>query len=73
MATATNKKTVAPPSNEKPTPAPAGARVTPPTQSNTHDQIARRAFEIWQARGGGDGSHEQDWYQAERELKLGRQ
>ncbi|RKH08653.1 DUF2934 domain-containing protein [Corallococcus praedator] len=39
----------------------------------TNEQIARRAFEIYQARGGTHGSSEQDWFQAERELKLGRQ
>lgn len=38
----------------------------------THEQIARRAYEIFLARGGGHGQHEQDWAQAERELKLGR-
>ncbi|AGC43584.1 hypothetical protein MYSTI_02262 [Myxococcus stipitatus DSM 14675] len=39
----------------------------------THEQISRRAYEIFMARGGLHGSHEQDWAQAERELKLGRQ
>jgi hypothetical protein len=34
----------------------------------THDDVARRAFEIWQARGGGDDSPDGDWYQAEQEL-----
>lgn len=38
----------------------------------THEQIARRAYEIFLARGGQHGSSEQDWHQAERELKLGR-
>lgn len=38
----------------------------------THDQISRRAYEIFLARGGLHGNHEQDWAQAERELKLGR-
>lgn len=44
------------------------------TQRNgpTHEQIARRAYELYLARGGRHGSHEQDWLQAERELKLGR-
>ncbi|HLL02111.1 MAG TPA: DUF2934 domain-containing protein [Myxococcaceae bacterium] len=39
----------------------------------THEQIARRAYEIFMARGGQPGSPEQDWQQAERELRLGRQ
>lgn len=38
----------------------------------THEQIARRAYELFLARGGGHGRHEDDWMQAERELKLGR-
>ncbi|SEK42215.1 Protein of unknown function [Stigmatella aurantiaca] len=50
------------------TPAPEPVRSAP-----TEEQIARRAYEIYQARGGEHGSNEQDWYQAERELKLGRQ
>ncbi|MCE9666197.1 DUF2934 domain-containing protein [Myxococcus stipitatus] len=38
-----------------------------------HEQIARRAYEIYLSRGGTHGNAEQDWHQAERELKLGRQ
>lgn len=38
----------------------------------THEQIARRAYELFLARGGGHGRHQEDWAQAERELKLGR-
>ncbi|WP_225412401.1 DUF2934 domain-containing protein [Stigmatella hybrida] len=45
----------------------------PVRSAPTEEQIARRAYEIYQARGGEHGSNEQDWYQAERELKLGRQ
>lgn len=39
----------------------------------THEQIARRAYEIFLARGGQPGNPEHDWHQAERELSLGRQ
>jgi hypothetical protein len=39
----------------------------------SHEQIARRAYELFLARGGQNGSPEQDWFQAERELRLGRQ
>jgi Protein of unknown function (DUF2934) len=38
----------------------------------TYEQIARRAYEIFLARGGSHGHHEDDWFQAERELKLRR-
>lgn len=37
-----------------------------------HEDIARRAFEIYRARGAGDGDALTDWVQAEREL-LGMQ
>ena len=38
-----------------------------------HEQIAKRAYEIFLARGGAHGRHVDDWTQAERELRLGRQ
>ncbi|WNG38996.1 DUF2934 domain-containing protein [Archangium violaceum] len=38
----------------------------------TQEQIARRAYELFLARGGSHGRHEDDWLQAERELRLGR-
>ena len=38
----------------------------------TDEQIARRAYEIFLARGGEHGRHVDDWLQAERELRLGR-
>jgi hypothetical protein len=34
----------------------------------THEQIARRAYELWLARGGMHGTHLEDWLAAEREL-----
>jgi hypothetical protein len=33
------------------------------------DEIARRAYEIYESRGGGHGRHFEDWLQAERELR----
>ena len=35
------------------------------------DQIAQRAYEIYQSRGGTDGQDMEDWLQAERELRRG--
>ena len=32
------------------------------------DRIARRAYELYQARGGGDGRDFEDWLAAEREF-----
>ena len=37
---------------------------TPPS----HDEIARRAYELYRQRGGSDGRDWDDWLQAEREL-----
>ena len=46
-------------------PAPSMARLV------TTEDIARRAYEIFVARGGEHGRHDEDWAQAERELNGG--
>ena len=33
-----------------------------------HDEIARLAYALWEARGGGDGFAGQDWLEAEQRL-----
>lgn len=43
-----------------------------PRNGPTHEQIAKRAYELYIARGCQHGHHEEDWNQAERELKLNR-
>ncbi len=53
--------------------APAPASIEPITQVTrkpvpSHEQIARRAFELYQLRPPGAGSALGDWLQAEREL-----
>jgi Protein of unknown function (DUF2934) len=64
------------PSASKKTESPAPEKHTAPPRNAptlpTREQIARRAYELFLARGGAHGHHEQDWFQAERELKLGR-
>ena len=35
----------------------------------TSEEIAQRAFELFLARGGEHGHHEEDWHRAERELR----
>ncbi|HEX7008661.1 MAG TPA: DUF2934 domain-containing protein [Phycisphaeraceae bacterium] len=47
---------------------PSGAVVT-----LTHEEIARRAYEIWLAKGKPIGQDEQNWHEAERELRAARQ
>ena len=40
----------------------------PPDHPSRLDQIARRAHQIYPARGGDDGRNLDDWLQAEREI-----
>ncbi len=35
----------------------------------THEQVAKRAYEKWMMRGRPEGTHMQDWMEAEAELK----
>jgi hypothetical protein len=42
-------------------------------QGPTYDQIARRAYEIYQERGGTEGQDIDDWLRAERELREERE
>lgn len=48
------------------------ASATETARGPTQEQIARRAYELFVARGGVHGHAEEDWVQAERELRLGR-
>jgi hypothetical protein len=44
-----------------------------PQSDPTTEEIAQRAYEIYQARGGTEGQDIEDWLQAERELRRGSQ
>ena len=35
----------------------------------TEEEIARRAYQLYEARGGEHGRDQEDWFQAERELR----
>ena len=35
----------------------------------SHDDIARLAYALWEARGDREGSPEEDWLEAERQLQ----
>ncbi len=39
------------------------------SETPQHDAIAARAYELWQQRGCPDGSPQEDWGQAEEELR----
>ena len=50
---------------------PAGAPQTvggETASASERDRIAERAYQLYEARGGGDGRDMDDWLQAEREL-----
>lgn len=44
------------------------AHARPPT-SGTQDDIARRAYQLYERRGGEHGHDWDDWFEAERELR----
>ena len=44
-----------------------------PMRMPTQQEISVRAYEIFIARGAQHGRDQEDWYQAENELRLGRQ
>lgn len=37
--------------------------------SPSHEEIARLAYDYWEARSGLAGSSEEDWYRAEQEIR----
>jgi len=45
------------------------APLTGAGRAPSHEEIARRANEIWRARGAAPGSEVEDWLQAEKELR----
>jgi len=51
--------------------APSTESTGAPQERPTTEQIAQRAYEIYQARGGTEGQDIEDWLQAERELRRG--
>lgn len=47
-------------------------RVSEQTESIPHQEIARRAYDLWQERGCPIGSPEEDWLRAEEEIRRQR-
>src|SRR5690606_11516957 len=63
-------------STNPPTATPSNARQTAGPASKdgpNHEQISRRAYELFQKRGGKHGYHMEDWHEAERQLREERQ
>jgi len=44
-------------------------RTPQPPPAMLYDEIRRRAYEFYRARGGQHGSHEADWHRAESEVR----
>ena len=65
-----------PPAAQKAAPAAAPARtataVATPGRAPTREEIAERAIAIWKASGCKSGRDEQNWLQAERQLRAER-
>lgn len=53
----------------KPAPQPTSSRTPQPSAAELYDEIRRRAYEFYCARGGQHGSHEADWHRAESEVR----
>lgn len=72
MATKTTSKSTSPAKGKRPSKPPAkldGALMAQvPKSAPTHDEIAFRAFELYQLRGS-DGGALHDWLAAEQELR----
>jgi hypothetical protein len=51
---------------------PVAPRTNGRSEGPTEEQIAKRAYELFEARGGEHGHDVEDWLQAERELRIGR-
>ena len=46
----------------------ARAEQNPSTRQDDQEAVARRAYELFEARGGDHGRDQEDWFAAEREL-----
>lgn len=44
----------------------------PSSDASDRERIATRAYELFQARGGEPGREEEDWFEAERQIKQDR-
>lgn len=67
--TSTTKTTTKRTTKRPPAPAPETVETQVETRSPTNEEIARRAFELYLARGREHGRAQEDWLTAERELR----
>lgn len=53
----------------EPVPNQPASDETRPNRGPTHEEIARRAYQLWAKRGGVGGNAQEDWLRAEQELR----
>jgi hypothetical protein len=68
VATTASMPADAPPARSGTTTGVTTASAQRPKSAPSHEDIARRSYEIYLARGGEEGHAEEDWLAAEREL-----
>lgn len=56
----------------EPVPNQPASDETRPNRAPTHEEISRRAYELWVKRGGEGGNAQEDWLRAEQELRARR-
>jgi DUF2934 family protein len=71
-ATQTPKNTVVEAKAVGPVPNQPASDETRPNRSPSHEEISRRAYELWAQRGGVGGNAQEDWLRAEQELRARR-
>lgn len=66
-------RSIKPPSGatDSPKPRPSSKRGNGASNGVSDEEIARRAYEIYQSRGGMHGADLDDWLEAERQLRPG--
>jgi hypothetical protein len=53
----------------EPVPNQPASDETRPNRGPTHEEISRRAYDLWVKRGGVGGNAQEDWLRAEQELR----
>lgn len=64
-----NKSEAAQPLSGSPATEISSSKLRPPLHGPSEEEVRRRAYEIWLARGREHGRDQEDWWQAERELR----
>ncbi len=67
--TTTEKKTTTKRPSRRPSSSASNDEMQHASFEPSREEIAQRAFELFLARGGEHGRHEEDWLRAEREVR----